>query len=351
MIQLFFMLLLLSFTLSVHATSCAPSGNCQAQGLISYTPNGHASCPTCVSTCPPGTYVVNGYASALCVSQYSNNNNQICVACQGNQGGNLYSYPYYPSYNMNMPWFYSMNVQPWWVTQGQFYYPNFNYPGAWQNNGIHAQHYPGNNEAVALKPNIYVEHKGYFTQDFKISFDLKEKMEFLATTPKLTNFSWEGEVKGEKFTVNKVAYDYLFYDARFDHTKLQFEHGACVDKDGLVSLMLKNLKEMTFTQLALKDFEEHWNIKIPSYPFYCVYPQYNKELDVVSPLKFSPEEAHIVRVLFMVVPHEKSPKTLAGQFPQLPNRSIAAIIPLPKEAKTTFYEWGVGFLSSDVVKP
>lgn len=270
-----------------------------------------------------------------------------CVVCQQ---------AYYQRQMQANPWFMQQSpwgynpYSPWWAQQGQMFYPNFNYPGAWQYPGMHAPHYPGQGGVFAAKPNVYVRGPKKLAS-FKMDFDLTKGANFLATTPWMTENHWEGLVSAESFRVENVKYDYLFYDARLDHKKMQYQAGWCSSRENLVSSMMDELKVLGFSEAAQKDFSEHWNEKIPQEPVYCVYPQFNQQLDQALPITLSPA-APFTRVVFILVPHrEEEVRRPAGQrFPALPRNSHVPLRPQMAKSEWHFLEWGVAFLDSTLIK-
>jgi hypothetical protein len=235
--------------------------------------------------------------------------------------------------------------QPWWASQGDLHYPNLHFPGAWKHNGINTTYYPGKGEVHALKPNIYIEsiHKD---KKFTFGFDAKEDLHFLATTPYLDEKNaWKGKIQKDKFEIEGTNYDYLFYDIRFPKDKMQWERGLCANREEAIKWMLKDLTDMKYPPIALQDFEEHWSVKIPDYPFYCIYPQYNKQLDEVLPVTISVPQTTFVRSLYVLVPHKTEPDVDEPQdipFPLLDSTEVRPMAIIKHE--TMFKEWGVAFL-------
>lgn len=235
--------------------------------------------------------------------------------------------------------------QPWWASQGDLHYPNLHFPGVWQNRGINASYYTGNGEVHALKPNIYVEsiHKN---KKFTFAFDSKEELNFLATTPYLDEKnSWKGKINNDKFEIEGINYDYLFYDIRFPKDKMQYERGLCANREETIKWMLKDLSELKYPAIALQDFEEHWSVKIPDFPFYCIYPQYNKQLDEVLPVTINVPQTTFVRSLYVLIPHRTEPDVDEPQeipFPMLDSTEVRPSALIKHE--TMFKEWGVAFL-------
>lgn len=340
------------------ATSCAYR-QCQP-GQLRYTPtsSSHMSqgCSQCVNSCPAGTYAVASYQGATpeCKSNFPSNI-QNCYHCQQQFAQQQQQYRWNPYFRTTMPWMMNQPQRPWWATQGNFHYPNFQYPGAWSNHGIDTTHYPGGGGGMAMKPNIYVKNENKKSMKFSWKFKEKEKAEFLATTPALNNYGWEGSVKGESYTVKNVDYSYLFYDARMDHKKMQFESGVCLEKENLIPEMLSDLSKKSFTKEALKDFTEHWSQKLPNYPYFCIYPQLNKQMNVLMPIDVTPVESIVTRVLYVLVPYEEAPKVIAGKFPSLPTRSSASLESVTKkkpikEKQIQFFEWGIAFLDGKLIQ-
>ena len=284
-----------------------------------------------------------GYA---CVQRFQAPFND-CVTCQGcNQTA--------PAFEKLLAGFpsavYQSKPLPWWAQQGNFHYPNLHYPGAWTNKGtnpgIDAKYYPGKGEVHALKPNIYIESI-YREKKFTYSFTSKEELSFLVTTPPLDEKnSWKGKiVNNDRFEVDDIHYDYLFYDIRLPKEKMQFSHGLCATREATIKWMLQDLTAMKYPAIALQDFEEHWNVKIPDFPFYCIYPQYNQQLDAVLPVRINLEQSNLNRSLYVLIPHKKEPDVDEPQaipFPILDSVEVRPIVLVKYE--NMFKEWGVAFL-------
>lgn len=295
--------------------------------------------------CPPGLIMTFNGTGMECVQslrpQYIETNPMI-QGCFGPIAG----VPTNPFMNFPSP-IYQPQLQPWWATQGNLYYPNMHYPGPWAYPGIQQRYYPGQGQVFAAKPNVYVDSI-HSNKKFSFKFIASEKLHFLATTPVLPkSLNWTGKiVEGDKFEVDSINYDYLFYDIRLSKEKMQFENGICANREGVIQWMLMDLKEMKYSQIALQDFEEHWRVKIPDYAFYCVYPQYNSQLDPALPVEIDVEQNTFIRSLYVLVPHEKEPDV------DSPEPSIPYPFKDPSEFRPSarikreveFREWGVAFL-------
>jgi hypothetical protein len=254
------------------------------------------------------------------------------------------SFPIQNAWLNSFPYMYQQPM-PYWAHQGNSYYPNMMYPGVWQYPGINSQHYPGKGEVFAAKPNIYVQTI-HADKKFEIAFPREEK-NFLALTPILDERNtWKGRFSGkDQFDVNGVVYDYLFYDIRLGKEHMQFERGLCVSREDAIKWMLTDLKEMNYPPIALQDFEEHWRVKIPDFPFYCVYPQYNTQLDNALPMSTNLEQLRFNRALYILYPHKKEPsasETYSVPLPRLDSQEIRPESTIQYEVMLN--EWGVAFL-------
>jgi hypothetical protein len=265
-----------------------------------------------------------------------------CIMCQNNYQG------HWPHHNLftNFPSpIYQPQVMPWWAYQGNMYYPNLHYPGAWSNHGMNSHHYPGQGQVFAAKPNVYVET---IHRDKKFSFTFKQKdVSFLATTPILDqDLSWKGRLAdGDKFELAGINYDYLFYDVRLPKEKMQFDAGLCATREDTIKWMLKDLGEMSYPQISLQDFDQHWTVKIPDYPYFCIYPQYNHVLDEALPVEISLEQTQFIRTLYVLVPHKSQPSIHEEQKVPLPTQETESNRPKGHIRKeVNLREWGVAFL-------
>jgi len=297
-------------------------------------------------SCGPGQVRVQlQQGGVTCTSAYHPQPVSDCIYCNRNYP-NHYANPWY--HNSYYPYpTYAQTHFPWWAQQGNLYYPNMTYPGHWQHPGMNDRHYPGNDMVYAAKPNIYVESNKKI--DFKLNFTAK-KPSFLATTPMLADDnSWRGKINKNKFKVDGIQYDYLFYDARMDIAKMQFSAGICSKRDQAIQWMLSDLEKLGHSKASLADFKEHWQVKIPNEKYYCIYPQYNQQLDAAFPIMITPEVKNY-RSLYILVPHKTELVVKKGQYPPLPNESPYKFRPKVEATDTALREWGVAFLSSSVFK-
>jgi hypothetical protein len=254
--------------------------------------------------------------------------------------------PFGPFSNFPSP-LYQPQPMPWWGHQGNLHFPNMHYPGAWNFPGMQAAYYPGQGQVFAAKPNVYIESV-HENKKFEFQFTSQEMLSFLATTPPLerkTNL-WRGKIHKDKFEIDDVNYDYLFYDIRLPKEKMQFVNGICATREDTILWMLEDLKALKHPAISLQDFEEHWRVKIPDYPFYCIYPQYNAVLDAALPVKISLEQTRFIRSLYVLVPHKKQPEWSDPQevvpYPTVEPTEIRPEVIITRE--NMFKEWGVAFL-------
>lgn len=236
--------------------------------------------------------------------------------------------------------------EPWWVAKGNALFPNLAYPGVWKRDQIDASFYPGSGEVFAAKPNVYVQS---IHQEKRMRFQFigDSPKSFLATTPVLSEkLSWDGKIiENNKFEIEGIFYDYLFYDVRLAKSAMQFSSGVCSTREESIEWMLKDLTAMNYPAISLSDFEEHWRVKIPDYPYYCVYPQYNEQLEGQLPVQIELDQTTFIRALYVLVPYRDAPD--AGQIPLIPfpTQDSEAIRPSVKIIRENmFKEWGVAFL-------
>jgi hypothetical protein len=293
--------------------------------------------------CPPGLILSYNGTGLECVRSFSASGAMSSFLPEGCFGP-LPGLPSNPFANFPAPIY---RPGPWWAVQGNFFYPNMSYPGPWRFPGINQSYYPGQGQVFAAKPNVYV-NSVHSKKKFNFHFIPNERPSFLATTPLLSkSLNWSGTiVEGDRFEIDGTIYDYLFYDIRLPKEKMQFESGLCSSREGVIQWMLSDLREMKFPPISLQDFEEHWRVKIPHYAFYCVYPQYNSQLDPALPVEIDVEQSTFYRSLYVLVPHEKEPE-VDSPSPEIPYpfKDPSEIRPSARlKREVEFREWGVAFL-------
>lgn len=290
--------------------------------------------------CPPGLMKIWTQSSGYqCVPRLTTSSDVLeeCLVTLNPLNQNVFS-------SFPLP-LYQTQVQPWWAVQGNLYYPNVNYPGPWKWPGIEKKYYPGEGEVFAAKPNVYIETV-VPGKKFSFQFDTSDRPHFLATTPLLSkDLRWSGKFDTDKFEVEDIFYDYLFYDVRLPKEKMQFENGVCSTREGAIQWMMNDLKEMKYSDISLQDFEGHWRVKIPDYPYYCIYPQYNNHLDLYLPVTILPESSTFIRSLYVLVPHKTAPDAEEAVEIPYPTKDPAEWRPITRiKREIEFREWGVAFL-------
>ncbi len=255
-----------------------------------------------------------------------------CVHCSYNYYNYYGPRPYVPIYNQ-------YQYYPWWNQYGMMRYNNWNYPGMWHYPGNYPRYpqYPGNGDMIAMKPNVYVS--GKTGQEFDLKIEFLGESNLLIASPSISS-GWKGKISAKnKLTVGGVDYRYLYYDYRFNGKDLQMEAGFCGQKAEVVNQMAGVLEKLRFAKSEIKDFLDHWPVKMPSSPYYCVFPQETKQLQ--SAVKLSVEGDHVLTQMnFLVVPKEVMKRELASTIkPWLPGNDLVKL----DSSKIQVREWGVTF--------
>lgn len=198
-------------------------------------------------------------------------------------------------------------------------YSYYNYPGVWNQWGLHNSYYPGPGNFVAGKPNIYIDTKS--KKEIRVELKFSEGSNLLAASPKYSieknsnknlsdlestaGWSIVAVEKGKLQNADSDAvYDYLYYDYKFHQESLQNKEGFCVKHSELVPRMEAILYALEFNQNEVDNFFNYWTNKFsPDIASeFCVYPQSNLELDKIVKLNIAPTPKKILRVDFVVIP-------------------------------------------------
>jgi hypothetical protein len=247
--------------------------------------------------------------------------------------------PCYTGQGYQYPSYIQPNWNPWWMGYST-YYPNFFYPGAWSNYGLNQGFYPGSGNVAAAKPNLYIS--GPQNKDLKIKINFKEIRPkvyptWLATSPEANENTWKIKLDKNNFLLSeKARYPFIYYDFRVDDDLFQAEKGFCAERNEALEKMSLVLNELGFKANEVKDFEEHWRIKMPPQAV-CVFPQSNTELDKIATLETNPPLKKLTRILFIATYKSGMEKGRVGKFIKEPIEPWIA--PIQRQPSSTSWNW------------
>jgi hypothetical protein len=180
-----------------------------------------------------------------------------------------------------------------------------------------------NDSLIIRKPNIYI----YPTEKIELNVELKfpKGGKILDSRPLYSN-GWRIQV--ESTGLINDEYRYLFYEARIPEI-LQREYGWIVEGTELENFFIKNLEELTFSAMEIKDFLDYWLPYFSSQETYVIYPHFTNELAKVIDIKFSLLPDHINRVIYSI---EEYAGNITVKSPKLPDY---------QRKNFTVLEWGV----------
>jgi hypothetical protein len=280
-------------------------------------------------------------ASAMAVDQWGRSD---CISCRGSNSWYQHNFGLYPPGNPGM--MVTNQYMPWWYDYSRNYYPNYHQPAPWYNYGVQGSYYPNHGGGGMVgKPNLYIYGKK--GTNFSIRLKGDEKSLLLAAVPGYEN-GWTGKLNDKGFVAEDSQYGYVYYDYSVDISKLQWTQGKCVKQNQLMGYLNKLLKLNNFKKNEIKDFNDYWPYKMPQADEYCVYPQGNKELDVVAKLEVTPK-ANINRLAFFVVPRNAIPLKQKITYFRKPSSEWKQVNVKNKDP-IQINEWGVGFLDESFVK-
>jgi hypothetical protein len=113
-------------------------------------------------------------------------------------------------------------------------------------------------------------------------------------------------------------YGYLFYES-LQYDNCQYSFGWVVACRDLENFFRDNTTQTGFIEQEINDFIEYWIPKLQEYPYYAIYPQYNKELDEMIQLKFSTEPTNLIRLIYTLKGLKTNTMTLKA--PVVPSSS------------------------------
>jgi hypothetical protein len=252
---------------------------------------------------------------------------------------------------MSNAWNMPMQMSSLFTGFGPMNFSNFFYPGAWFGGGMNGGFYPGGGHGFMGKPNIYVSGKS--GAEVHVKVNLATDSNWLASAPSHGSDGWRGQLDGKGgMTLKGVAYPYLYYDYRLDSKKLQSRAGFCVTGDRLINRLVNVLNDTGFRPNEVKDFKDHWTIKMPPAKLYCVFPQEDEALKNVSVLEVQPKPVKVTRLSFMIVLDSMihlsdSSFSMDPKLEWKPRKGATSNQTSSDSEGIEVREWGVGFLRDD----
>ncbi len=303
---------------SALAASSMPAGLCnQNQQIPTVTPiYGGASCLAMTPQCLGQT-----------------RSNYDCIHC--NQLNNPRILP--NQFNPQTSWYHRYAQMRW---------PQYNRPAVWNNGYADHNFYPGSGNVAVGKPNVYIH--GNLIGKQRLQVKMKNRSHLLAASPIHGTDGWVFEKSGEILSVTGASYNYFYYDYKAHENYLQNKSGFCGKKDYLYDRMISILKEMSFKEREIKDFEDYWSVKYPGGSF-CVYPQTHAELQKLAQWNGSFMPSSFRRVVFVSVPKKEGHKIISSHFKNEPSEDWnpqKGIYRVPASKNDiSIHEWGVAFLT------
>ncbi|MBN2367344.1 MAG: hypothetical protein JXL67_14340 [Calditrichaeota bacterium] len=180
-----------------------------------------------------------------------------------------------------------------------------------------------NGGVVVRKPNIYIYPAEEIEMDVELHFP--KGGEILESNPKYVN-NWHIQVEPSGFI--NTEYRYLFYEARIPNI-LQREFAWIVKGKELDDFFRKNLADLTFSVMEIKDFLDYWLPYFSSEKTYVIYPHFTKELSDVIEINFSLPPENLNRIIYWI---EEYTGNVTVKRPEIPDY---------KRDGFTVLEWGV----------
>jgi len=248
--------------------------------------------------------------------------------------------------NFAIPPYLGMARLPPWAYYGATY-PNFYYPGMWNNGGLVSNAYPGAGNVGFDKPNLYLSSTKKRQVTVQINYK-NPQAKWLSAVPTYKKNGWHVTTTGHnRIQADRAKYNFLYYDFRGDDRELQSSSGFCAPRGQAIDLMLTLLKGLKFKKNEIADFSDYWRIKMPPYKDLCVYPQTQSQMDQIANIQVKPKPRLIQRMLFVVVPRDEKKFYGAGKFERPPTsawRAPASAAVINYSSDLEVHEWGVAFL-------
>ena len=177
---------------------------------------------------------------------------------------------------------------------------------------------------TAIKPNIYL----YPEKESDISVILDSPELLLTVIPDYYN-GWYAKVSpNSQMIVDGKKYGYLFYESMTSDYNMQKEKGFVVPVDNREKFFNYIANYYGFNKQETIDFVTFWCSRLDKDKEYVMYPQLTEKIDVLMPVKITPNPESIFRIWFLF--YENKDNTKVGK----PEQVLA-----PRKGYT-MVEWG-----------
>ncbi len=147
---------------------------------------------------------------------------------------------------------------------------------------------------VVWKPNIYLYPEERIELDVYITFPHGGRV-----TTSIPNYNNGWQITVEPSGIIDGEYEFLFYES-FQPDYGQYEAGWVVAQTQLEDFFTNNMALTGFNQKEIDDFIEYWTPRLTEYPYYALYPQYNRELEEMIKFEFSRQPANLIRLIYSI---------------------------------------------------
>ena len=150
---------------------------------------------------------------------------------------------------------------------------------------------------TAIKPNIYLYPEK--ESNISVKFDSPELL--LTVIPDYNN-EWYAKVSpnGEMIVDNK-KYGYLFYESMTSDYNMQKDEGFIVPIKDREKFFNYIASYYGFNKQETIDFVTFWCSRLESDKEYIMYPQLTKTIDILMPVRITPNPESIFRIWFLFV--------------------------------------------------